>query len=165
MDSYQRLWSHPRVLQFNHIPHNHHICEYKGLGLLWMVQNLGLWESLQNVCGMSFMPSLIHINPALGPHSPHQGPNYGPNQDQIFSAHGALHNAFTTSTAMSPNSFFTAINRISLTDTSFMVYEYVVYYVESTTCTPTNSLYLCRKSYCFTSEIICIGAYWQPSLF
>ena len=46
-----------------------------------------------------------------------------------------------------------------------MVDEYVVYSLESTTCPPTTSLSLYRKSCCFTSKIIRIGAYCQPYFF
>ena len=105
---------------------------------------------------MSLLPSLNRMNPDVGPNS-------APHQDQIFSAHLSIHNAFLIHPDMSTNQLFTPINRISLKDTSLMVGECLVCSMESTTFTPTTSLVLCRKSCCFKSKIICICMYCQPS--
>ena len=94
----------------------------------------------------------------------HPGPNSAPQQDRIFSAHGSVHNVFTISPAMITNPLFIATNIISLTDISLMVDKYVMGSVKFTKCPRTTSLALCCKSCWFTSKIIFIGAYFQPSL-
>ena len=59
-------------------------------------------EYLWNKFGAIFNPYKAYFRITTAPHT---GPNYSPQQDQIFSADGAVQNAFPISLAMSPNPF------------------------------------------------------------